>query len=304
VQNPNVGGNTNGGWKDLVMNRAVTPDIGNAADVLASQFYVPFYLRENNFYRGDICHLIAVGSPFRGSPFADVAEPRIRPDTLRGMALGARRNGRTAPRAPGTQGQGDLDTLGVMVDVGTIGNVGVAVDDRGSTGYYDLRTDCRTLELLRDAHYSPWTQWLPAVGIVYQPPGLPPAPELLRSLGTNTFRAITPGAFVMDLPDEESMTTRWFQCGDGMVSAWSQVNFPNPGADTFCLDQPPFHLSDTATRDALGLCIVRSGVYHSSVAGSNPTGEGNDIQLRREILRALSSDTSQFLNGPAMGNRQ
>lgn len=221
------------------------------------------YLRPNNWGAGDIRRFIPIGSPFKGSPWANVVEPFLEPK------------------------QANYDWHHVMMDTEFIQDLscwdvlypgGPATAYTEPTCLADLRVDSRVQTLLESPTAYPIehkkVQWAPMVGIATQ--GVADAPvqgalwELLFSL-------------IPWLPsDPEEIEPLSPAACDLVVSEWSQRN--------------AFFAGDisNANPDWSFQFHIHAGV---PVVGSNFQTETESDAISVQIGKLLSQPKSSFANG-------
>ncbi|MBL0927637.1 MAG: FG-GAP repeat protein [Phycisphaerales bacterium] len=169
------------------------------------------FVREDNYCTGDIRRFISLGSPFKGSPIADLAAELLRPTQDNLEKLAAVRERRVLPKA--------ADDI-VMYELYTIRN-GSAVYIE-PTAIADLQPSSRANELIDHAYnpaYPRRTAWTPLVAIATHDAGNASIQTILWSYLFFRGSTFANGGQIPELSPTNS---------DLVVERWSQQNAYGP----------------------------------------------------------------------------
>ncbi len=276
------------------------------------------FRRVDNWGIGDIRRFVPLGSPFRGSPWADLVSPYVSRaatedairDSLDGIALNLGVGNLFSTNIPNVFGEristpwGYIykDSFGSVEDglQNTIGAIRQAIVGDGATTYYDLRTDSRSSNLLTSATYPSHLYWIPAASIAGEGAGL--AGAAVWFFGTTTAIGLTTPA-----------GQDWLRRSDAIVSWPSQHNIRS--TSPWSGVAVPEHLNlltHRSTRETIDLNgdpwpsgISRDDIGHSRPI--TPIGQSDSSRLRELIVDHLHSDrfpSNGWLDGTHLGGPQ
>lgn len=263
------------------------------------------FRRVDNWGIGDIRRFVPLGSPFRGSPWADLVSPYVPKATAQGAVRNAFNQARTSlgldstpmpilvyPQQPSL---GSIVMSFVSEDVidpteevveESIEAFRRAIVGEGATTYYDLRTDSASSQLLAAATYPSHVNWIPAASIAGEGAGL--ASAAVWFFGTTAAIGLTTPAGQDWLRRSDAIVSWPSQHNIRSTSPWSGVAVPEH------LDL----LTHRSTREVkvyggtTPYGISRDDTGHSRPI--TPIGQSDSLHLRKRIVDHLHSD--QYLN--------
>ncbi|MBX9735935.1 MAG: hypothetical protein K2X32_03335, partial [Phycisphaerales bacterium] len=271
----------------------------------------PEYRRPDNCFRGDIRRFIAIGSPFRGSPWANEVEKYLRPAgrdqanvVIRGVLGAANKT-----LLPGPLERDDVE----IVDAANlVSSVGRGDRLRDSTCYVDLRTDSPIERFLRErALYGGDVRWIPISTVrlgrdEQWSDGNYAATIINYLLGANRIRVPIPAKLTAAIQSNAALFAELSNTGDVIVSLRSQLNIASTfsgNANSPSLLEPivypyqpgsPYYRSDVFGR--LQKMHV-SRVAHSKLgpfADTDELAQTSSTKVRARALRWLYRPTTTF----------
>ncbi len=283
------------------------PEVSTAADASGVKPHnLASFRRGDNWGVGDIRRFVALGSPFRGSPWADMVSPYVSRGAVNQGVDGVLDEidsfldlkGLLKKPIPNPFGE-SIGTLEGRIYLNNFGSVQQSVTDaadwfrknivgEGATTYYDLRTDSLASQLLVTATYPETLRWIPAASIAVGAAGLAGAAEWF--FGTAAARGWTTNA-----------GQNWLQNSDAIVSMASQHNVRS--SSPWAGDVVPEHMQLYGLRRTSGVFVA--GVGHSRPI--TPIGQTDSQALRDLIVERLHDGFAPYdgwLDGTHLGGPQ